>query len=168
MGIEIERKFLLATAAWRNAVGRSERLVQGYLTRADERHGYPPCSVRVRAGADAAWLNIKAAVPGIERREFEYVIPRADAEQMLAEFCPEVVEKIRHHVLHAGMTFEVDEFLGANAGLIVAELELPSAGAAFARPPWLGKEVSDMIRYYNLNLLQHPYSCWSETERAGN
>jgi adenylate cyclase len=166
MAVEIERKFLVADDGWRAAVTRSQRLVQGYLTRACA--DGPPCSVRIRIGAEQAWLNIKSAVAGVERREYEYAIPRPDAEQMLAEFCNRVVEKIRHYVPHAGRTFEIDEFFGDNAGLVVVELELESADERFDRPHWLGREVSDKRRYYNLHLLDHPYSRWSAAERAGD
>jgi adenylate cyclase len=165
MGIEIERKFLVADERWRAEAVHSQRLVQGYLTPAE---AGLPCSVRVRIGGESAWLNIKSAVAGIERREYEYAIPVADAERMLAEFCAGTVDKIRHEVPHGGQLFEVDEFLGANAGLVVAEIELASVDAAFNRPAWLGREVSDRRRYYNLHLLQHPYGRWSEAERAGD
>lgn len=164
MGVEFERKFLLAGGEWRDSVVASQRLVQGYLTAP----GRGECSVRVRIGDGEAWLNVKSAVAGVERLEFEYAIPPADAGQMLARFCPATVEKIRHHVPYGGALFEIDEFLGANAGLIVAEIELPAADAAFARPAWLGREVSDKRRYYNLHLLEHPYSTWNAAERAGD
>ncbi len=164
MPTEIERKFLVTDGGWRQSCTRSQRLVQGYLTRP----GAAACSVRVRIGGDSAWLGIKSAVAGVERREYEYRIPPADAEAMLAEFCAGVVEKVRHHVDHGGRTFEIDEFFGDNAGLIVAELELETADAAFDRPEWLGREVSDKPRYYNLHLLEHPYSAWSAAERAGD
>jgi adenylate cyclase len=171
MGIEIERKFLLADDSWRGSVTHSQRLIQGYLSgpaAGDVRPaGKAGCSVRVRIGGEAAWLNIKSAVAGVERAEYEYAIPRTDAEQMLDRFCAGVVEKIRHHVPHAGRTFEIDEFAGDNAGLIVAELELEAADVRFERPAWLGREVSDQIRYYNLHLLEHPYSSWSAAERNG-
>jgi len=124
--------------------------------------------VRVRIGGERAWLNIKSAIAGIERREYEYAIPPADAEKMIAEFCPVVVEKIRHHVPAGRAMFEVDEFLGDNAGLVVAEVELQSPTEEFPRPPWLGLEVSDRPRYYNVHLLQHPYSRWNARERAGD
>ena len=123
--------------------------------------------MRVRIAGDLAWLNIKSAMAGIERREYEYAIPAADAEHMLGEFCDGVVGKIRHYVPYRGWTFEVDEFLGDNAGLIVAEMELEAATEPFERPPWLGREVSDKPRYYNLHLLDHPYSRWSAAERDG-
>ena len=183
MAVEIERKFLVASDGWRATVQRSLRLVQGYLTAAGARaahaeatgeQGKPQlggagaaCSVRVRIGGDHAWLNIKSAIAGVERREYEYSIPISDAERMLAEFCPVRVEKIRHYVAFAGAMFEVDEFLGDNTGLVVAELELQSQTDEFPRPPWLGQEVSDRPRYYNMNLLQYPYSRWNARERAG-
>ena len=165
MAVEIERKFLVASDDWRSQSQRSQRLVQGYLT--PPQSGGGACSVRVRIGGERAWLNIKSAIAGIERREYEYAIPPADAEKMIAEFCPVVVEKIRHHVPAGRAMFEVDEFLGDNAGLIVAELELQSQTGQFPRPSWLGLEVSDLRRYYNVNLLQHPYSSWNARERAG-
>jgi adenylate cyclase len=165
MGTEIERKFLLASADWRRSVTRSERLIQGYLTSPAHRSR---CSVRVRIGGDKAWLNIKSAVSGIERREYEYIVPRDDADRMIHEFCERVIEKVRHHVPHGSHTYEIDEFFGDNAGLVVAELELDAADAAFERPYWLGREVSDRRRYYNLHLLDHPYSQWSAAERAGD
>jgi len=192
MATEIERKFLVVGDDWKTQTQRSQRLVQGYLTSGsspsipkaiDGREGPRPnaadgrerppspagarCSVRVRIGGDRAWLNIKSAIAGIERREYEYAIPPPDAQRMLAEFCPAVVEKIRHHVPFAGALFEVDEFLGDNAGLLVAEIELQSPTDEYPRPSWLGPEVSDRPRYYNVNLLQHPYSRWNARERAG-
>ena len=177
MAVEIERKFLVVGDDWRAQTQRSQRLVQGYLTRSEVSDGQErplpdgaraACSVRVRIGGDRAWLNIKSAIAGIERREYEYAIPPADAERMIAEFCPVVVEKIRHHVPAGRAMFEVDEFLGDNAGLVVAEVELQSPTEEFPRPPWLGLEVSDRLRYYNVHLLQYPYSRWNARERAGD
>ena len=168
MGVEIERKFLLAGDAWRAQVVRSERMQQGYLIDAAAlRAGGVRCSVRVRIAGEGAWLNIKSAVHGIERREYEYAIPLADAQRQLAEFCAARVEKTRHYVPHGGYTFEIDEFDGDNAGLIVAELELPAVDAAFDRPDWLGAEVSDQPRYYNIHLIHHPYARWSAAEKSG-
>jgi adenylate cyclase len=167
MATEIELKFLLASDAWREAVERSQPMKQGYLTRTGSSARAPACSVRLRIAGDLAWINIKSATAGIERLEYEYAIPVADAEQMLGEFCDSVVEKIRHYVPYSGRLFEVDEFLGENAGLIVAELELEGTTEQFERPKWLGREVSDKPRYYNLHLLDHPYSRWSTAEREG-
>jgi adenylate cyclase len=160
VAIEIERKFLLAGDAWRSAVQRSQRLAQGYL-------GGERVSVRVRIGGVQAWLTIKARVRGSSRLEFEYPIPVEDAEQLLAELSlPGRIEKIRHHVVVGGMLWEVDEFLGDNAGLVVAEIELPAVDHSFERPSWLGAEVTEHTRYYNSALAEHPYSRWTAAERA--
>lgn len=162
MPTEIERKFLVRGDAWRSGVSRSENMAQAYLA------GPPAarCSVRVRIAGDAAYLNIKSAAHGIERDEYEYAIPRDHAQRMLETIAGARVEKMRHHVDVAGHLFEVDEFIGENAGLIVAEIELDRADAEFPRPEWLGAEVSHLPRYYNLNLATHPYVRWSDDERA--
>ncbi len=168
MGIEIERKFLLRDARWRESVTHRVRMIQGYLVDARTVNaGGAKSSVRVRIEGDEARLNVKSATLGIEREEFEYLIPRGDAERMLASLCDGVLEKTRHYVPHAGRTYEIDEFSGENTGLVVAELELEVADVPFARPDWLGTEVSTLRRYYNLNLIAYPYSRWSEAERAG-
>jgi adenylate cyclase len=167
MGVEIERKFLLASDAWRAQVSRSQRLVQGYLVSAAAvTTGAARSSVRVRIGGDQAWLNIKSSTLGVARQEYEYEVPLADAESMLARLCDGVVEKIRHYVAHANHEFEIDEFFGANDGLVVAELELDAIDEPYERPDWLGQEVSH-ARYYNLNLIAHPYSAWTAAEREG-
>ena len=158
---EIERKFLLRNDDWRAQVSRSEPMLQGYLAGPPAAH----CSVRVRVAGEAAMLNIKSAVAGIVRDEYEYAIPLADARGMLATLARHSVEKVRHYVDVDGHVFEIDEFGGANAGLVVAEIELDAADAAFPRPHWLGREVSALLRYYNLNLAAHPYASWSEAER---
>lgn len=166
MGIEIERKFLLSDDSWRQLPSRSERIAQGYLVGAQAlRDGAARASVRVRRTGERAWLNIKSAQLGIERAEFEYPMPLVDAEQMLAELCDGVLEKIRHHVVVDGTLFEIDEFFGDNAGLVVAEVELTAPDAPFPRPSWLGREVSHLVRYYNVNLIDHPYANWSHDER---
>jgi adenylate cyclase len=168
MGMEIERKFLLASDAWRSQVSRSQRLVQGYLVSAHlVTSGASKSSVRVRIGGEQAWLNIKSSTLGVARQEYEYEVPLADAEAMLARLCDGVVEKIRHYVAHANHEFEIDEFFGANDGLVVAELELDSVDEAYERPDWLGAEVSELPRYYNLNLIAYPYSAWTAAEREG-
>ncbi|SEO74987.1 adenylate cyclase [Luteibacter sp. UNC138MFCol5.1] len=168
MGVEIERKFLLAGDGWRVLVERSERMAQGYLVGAAAiAGGMAKASVRVRLADGRAWLNIKSATLGIERHEFEYPVPPDDAEQLLRELCDGVVEKVRHHVMIEGAHFEIDEFLGENTGLVVAEVELPSVDARFPRPAWLGAEVSEQARYYNVNLIDRPYAAWSVAEREG-
>jgi adenylate cyclase len=167
VAIEIERKFLLANDGWRAGIERSEPIAQGYLVGAQAlRDGTARASVRARLAGTQAWLNIKAARLGIERAEFEYPIPADDARDLLATLCDGVLEKTRHHVRVDGVLFEVDEFAGDNRGLIVAEVELPAVDAPFPRPPWLGREVSTLARYYNVNLIAHPYRQWSPAERA--
>lgn len=167
MAIEIERKFLLASDDWRASVERSEPMAQGYLVGAQAlRAGYAHASVRVRLASDLAWLNIKAATSGIARAEFEYAIPASDARTLLATLCDGVLEKTRHYVRVDGVLFEIDEFLGDNLGLVVAEVELPTVDAPYPQPPWLGREVSTQTRYYNVNLIAHPYRQWTPAERA--
>ena len=167
MAIEIERKFLLANDGWRAGIERSEAIAQGYLVGAQAlRDGTARASVRARLAGTQAWLNIKAARLGIERAEFEYPIPVDDARDLLATLCDGVLEKTRHHVRVDGALFEVDEFEGDNRGLVVAEIELPAVDAPFPRPSWLGREVSTLTRYYNVNLIAHPYRQWSPAERA--
>lgn len=154
MGIEIEHKFLVADDSWRQAATRQTRFSQGYLSRD------PARTVRVRIAGDAAFLTIKGETRGASRAEFEYAIPVADAQQLLALSDGPVVEKIRHLCPHEGMTWEVDEFLGANAGLVVAEIELAAEGQAFARPAWLGAEVTGDARFVNANLAVKPFTSW--------
>ena len=167
MAIEIERKFLLANDDWRAGVESSEPIAQGYLVGAQAlRDGTARASVRARLAGTQAWLNVKAARLGIERAEFEYPIPVDDARSLLATLCDGVLEKTRHHVRVDGVLFEVDEFAGDNHGLVVAEVELPAVDAPFPRPSWLGREVSALTRYYNVNLIAHPYRQWSPAERA--
>jgi adenylate cyclase len=166
MGIEIERKFLLANDDWRAAVTHSKHIAQGYLIGVRAlRDGTARASVRVRISGEQAWLNIKSVELGIARAEYELPLPLNDAQSMLATLCDGVLEKTRHHVEIDGWLFEIDEFQGSNSGLLVAEIELPAADAVFPRPGWLGREVSDLARYYNVNLIEHPFAKWSIDER---
>ncbi|HEX7081911.1 MAG TPA: CYTH domain-containing protein [Gammaproteobacteria bacterium] len=160
MGREIERKFLVSGDEWRRAAVRTERMSQGYLANG------PRASVRVRVGAERAWLNIKVGGLVAVREEFEYPIPVADAEALLAASPEPRIEKTRHFVPYAGLEWEVDEFHGRNAGLVVAEIELEHEGQHFARPPWIGAEVTHLTRYYNVKLVEHPYCAWSDAERG--
>ena len=154
MGVEIERKFLLQGDAWRG-LGQAVLLRQGYLSSARER------VVRVRIEGEQAMLTIKGANVGATRGEWEYPIPLADAAELLDGLCEQpLIEKVRHRIEHAGMVWEVDEFLGANAGLVVAEIELASEDQPFEKPEWIGVEVSGDARYYNANLIRHPFSQW--------
>jgi adenylate cyclase len=168
MGIEIERKFLVANDAWRTAVTGSMHIAQGYLVGVSAlRDGTARASVRVRISGEQAWLNIKSVELGVSRAEYEVPLPLADAQTMLETLCDGVLEKTRHHVSVDGWLFEIDEFHDDNNGLIVAEIELPAADASFPRPAWLGAEVSHLARYYNVNLFEHPFANWSSEERDG-
>jgi adenylate cyclase len=166
MGIEIERKFLLANDDWRSAVTERKHIAQGYLVDVHAlRNGTARASVRVRISGEQAWLNIKSVQLGISRAEYELPLPLSDAQTMLETLCDGVLEKTRHHVEVDGWLFEVDEFHGDNKGLFVAEIELPASDATFPRPSWLGREVSDLERYYNVNLIERPYNEWRAEER---
>ena len=168
MGKEIERKFLLTGEGWREGIESSMPITQGYLMGAAGLvAGHARASVRLRIAGSEAWLNIKSSVRGIERAEFEYPVPVADAREMLDTLCDGKVEKTRHHVHVDGTVFEIDEFTGANHGLVVAEVELDHAGEEIPRPSWLGREVSDEKRYYNVFLLDHPFTQWTDAERLG-
>ena len=160
MGIEIERKFLVAGEGWRDAAVRSVRMAQGYINdMAALREGRQNASVRVRIAGDAAFLNLKSRDPGHTRQEFDYPIPLTDARKLM-KLAGHPVAKRRHWIDYQGFTWEVDEFLGDNVGLVVAEIELPAVDAPFSRPPWLGREVTDDQRYYNNHLAEHPYRSW--------
>ncbi len=163
MHVEIERKFLVRGEAWRRDVERSEAMEQGYLARS-EGHGagYPGCSVRVRRAGDVAHLNVKSREPGMRRVEFEFPIDAAQASALLAAFCPVRVVKTRHHVVHAGAHWEVDEFEGANAGLVVAEIELQSMDQRVALPCWAGIELTQELRFYNAALANQPFHAWPD------
>lgn len=166
MGIEIERKFLLQNDLWRSQIQHSERMVQGYLVGAQAvRDGSANASVRIRVAGEKAWLNIKSASLGIQRDEYEYSVPLADAEAMLSSLCKGTLAKLRHHVVVEGSLFEIDEFLDDNHGLIVAEVELDAPDMNYPRPSWLGREVSALARYYNVNLITYPYIRWTQAER---
>jgi adenylate cyclase len=155
MAEEIERKFLLRNEDWRGlAPGRA--YVQGYLA------GNEKCSVRVRIAGHRATLNIKSAAAGACRSEYEYEIPLADAQRMLDMFVARnaLIEKTRYRIEYKGFCWEIDEFHGGNQGLVVAEIELEREDQAFAKPAWIGEEVTHDPRYYNVNLARAPYSEW--------
>ena len=168
MGIEIERKFLVSGNAWRDAAHKVVPMAQGYINdQAAMDSGAMKASVRVRIAGDEAFLNLKSRELGHTRQEYDYAIPVGDARGLLALCVGGLVDKRRHYVMHEGHLWEVDEFLGDNAGLVVAEIELSSADETFARPDWLGAEVTDASRYYNLALATRPYLQWNADERAG-
>ncbi|MGQ9658947.1 MAG: CYTH domain-containing protein [Thermochromatium sp.] len=157
MAYEIERKFLVVGEGWRDQVEDATRLVQGYLTE-DAR-----TTVRVRICGTRAWLTLKGQTQGISRLEFQYPIPIDEAEILLRELAVlPLIEKTRYRVRHGGHVWELDVFAGANAGLVLAELELERVDEAFERPDWLGAEVSDDPRYFNVNLARYPYGNWRQ------
>ena len=156
MGVEIERKFLPASDGWRE-LGEPTLLRQGYLS-AD-----PTRTVRVRIDGERAFLTIKGKSVGATRGEWEYPIPVAEAAELLDTLCQQpLVEKYRRRIAVGAHTWEVDEFLGANAGLVVAEIELASEDEAFEKPDWIGREVTGEARYFNSNLIRHSYSQWKD------
>jgi len=154
MAKEVERKFLVRGDAWR-ALSQGTTYRQGYLNSAKER------TVRVRTAGDKAYLTVKGLTIGATRAEYEYEIPFADGKAMLDTLAEKpLIEKKRYRIGAGDLTWEIDEFLGDNAGLIVAEVELESEDQDFARPAWLGDEVTDDPRYYNANLVRNPFSRW--------
>jgi adenylate cyclase len=154
MAKEIERKFLVEGDAWR-ALAKGTNYRQGYLNSAKER------TVRVRTAEDKAFLTIKGLTVGATRAEYEYEIPFDEGKAMLDALAEKpLIEKKRYKIPAGGLTWEIDEFLGDNAGLIVAEVELKSEDQAFERPLWLGDEVTGDPRYYNANLIKKPFTRW--------
>lgn len=166
MAIEIERKFLVRSDAWRVQAESVQPMAQAYLNDAGAlRDGRQNVSMRVRISGETAMLNIKSNELGASRQEFEYPIPLVDANALLALSVGGRVEKNRHTLTYAGYLWEIDEFLGDNAGLVVAEIELTALDECFDLPDFIGAEVTDELRYYNLNLASRPYSQWSEQEK---
>ena len=155
MAKEIEHKFLLANDNWRKSTQKSVEYKQGYL------NSLPTSSIRIRISDHYAWLNIKSATVGNERREYEYEIPLQDAEEIISTLCAKpIIEKTRHFVTVGDHLWEIDEFAGENEGLIVAEIELSENGESFTKPTWIGQEVTHDLRYYNNNLVKNPYKKW--------
>lgn len=142
MGIEIERKFLVTSDDWRADAGPGDRYCQGFLAKG--RLG----SVRVRRAGCCATVTVKGRRQGITRSEYEYAIPVHDAEEMLRELCAKpLIEKVRHDVEHAGVTWEVDVYCGDATGLVLAEVELDRADQSLVAPEWVGEEVTHDLRY---------------------
>ncbi|AXT48625.1 MULTISPECIES: CYTH domain-containing protein [Chromobacterium] len=153
MAVEIERRFIVVGDDWRGlAPGVQYR--QGYLSVEKER------TVRVRVVGDQAWLTLKSNISNVSRHEFEYPVPLADAQTIMGAMCPMVVDKLRHRIEHGGFIWEVDEFFGDNAGLVLAEIELPDESTPFDKPAWIGEEVTEDGRYTNAYLSKTPYSRW--------
>ena len=157
MAFEIERKFLVTGDAWRG-LAEPLRIRQGYVATKDG------TTVRVRVVGNEAFLTLKDHAVGLVRHEFEYPIPRDDAETILDTMCGDLVEKNRYRIpaKEPGLVWEVDEFFGANAPLVTAEIELPNERTVVELPEWIGREVTDDHRYKNNNLATHPYAEWRE------
>ena len=154
MAKEIERKFLVKDSWQPQSAGI--KIAQGYLSTVPER------TVRVRIKGDKGYLTIKGKNVGVSRAEYEYEIPRQDAEEMLQLAEQPILVKTRYLEQQGEFTWEVDVFAGENQGLVVAEIELPTEDAEFSRPAWLGQEVSGDVRYYNANLIKCPFSLWKK------
>jgi adenylate cyclase len=152
MGVEIERKFLVRSDEWRGLSRFSERLRQGYLCWAEN----GKAEIRIRCAESRAFITIKGK-GGLLRSEFEYGIPRDDGEKILSIFCQSsLIDKFRHELEHEGVTWYIDEFLGNNSGLVLAEVELESADQTIDLPGWVGKEVTEAPRYRNANIAANP------------
>jgi len=161
MSLEIERKFLVRSDAWRKSVIRHTKIRQAYLDSTAK------VSIRVRIKDDSsAILTLKSRSSKLRRREFEYAIPTLDAEELISLRRSYIIEKVRHIVPYGNLNWEVDVFSGENQGLIVAEIELPDENHQIELPPWIGPEVTGQDRYYNGTLAQHPYRSWLHHDAA--
>ena len=155
MGIEIERKFLVNKTIWQATEKPVPQFFrQGYL------HASPDKTIRVRQTDTQGFLTIKGRSTGATRLEFEYEIPAAEAAELLDNFAVSEIIKNRYKIVIADKCWEIDDFLGDNAGLLLAEIELQSEAETFVLPDWIAEEVTDDVRYYNSNLSQHPYKNW--------
>lgn len=163
MAREIERKFLLSNTDWKAVAHQKTHFAQGYLTPLD---GKVKSSVRVRIEGNQANINIKSLEIGLSRDEYEYAIELSDAQKMLKTLAVgPVIEKYRYLVDFAGHIWEIDEFMGDNAGLVVAEVEMDSETEAVVLPDWAGREVTNEKRFYNISLSSYPFSSWTNEEK---
>ncbi len=152
---EIEHKYLVDKIAWKSVTpDKSHHILQGYLSTD------PEMTIRVRIWDDKGFITIKGKTHGATRLEYEYEIPFTHATELLASFCTNNIEKMRHVVTHDNMLWEVDEFEGLNEGLLVAEIELSSEEEKYSLPPWIDKDVTDDMRYANSNLSEKPFTTW--------
>lgn len=158
MGKEIEYKYLVLSDAYKN-LGTRTYYKQGYLSTDKER------TVRVRIIDGCGYITVKGRTQGATRTEFEYEIPKEDANLMLDTLCIKpLIEKYRYKIPIDALTWEVDEFLNENQGLVIAEIEVPREGYLIEKPDWIGEEVTGDVRYYNSNLIHHPYTKWKNNE----
>ena len=154
MAIEIERKFLVKEKPF-SIAKRSLKINQGYIINEKSK------VIRIREKGDDYFLTIKGNNIGISRLEYDFPISKEDAKELIFHFCKTtLIEKTRHYIEHKGHTWEVDEFHGKNNGLIVAEIELESEDEKFEIPDWVGEEVTQDDRYYNMNLAIRPFTSW--------
>jgi CYTH domain-containing protein len=161
MALETERKFLVKGHEWQS-LGKAIPYAQGYLSTERGR------TVRVRIAGTKSYLTVKGPVRGITREEFEYEIPIEDAKIMMTLCTGNRIEKTRTKIRIGRHVWEVDEFSGANTGLVLAEVELSDPREHVEPPEWIGPEVTGDPRYYNSNLARHPYSEWETSPRQGN
>ncbi|MBC8207189.1 MAG: CYTH domain-containing protein [Kiritimatiellales bacterium] len=162
MKMEIERKFRVVGDEWRVIADAGLRCEQGYIL-----SGPDQITVRVRRIGDKGFLTLKGVAEGISRPELEYEVPVAEAEYMLENFCADqIVSKTRFLVGIGGFTWEIDEFLGQNQGLVLAEIELESEDQVFPVPDWLGEDVSFDFRYTNASLAAHPFAEWKNSSKS--
>jgi adenylate cyclase len=159
MGIEIERKFLIKKDQWEKARKPAPAFYkQGYLSTD------PAKTIRVRVSGTTAFLTVKGISKGLSRKEFEYAIPLTDANDLLEDFSVTQISKRRYRINYQGKLWEVDEFMGENEGLILAEIELTHEAETFSLPPWIDKEVTEDARYYNSFLSLKPFRTWKSRE----
>lgn len=155
MATEIEHKYLVIKDIWENVIpDKSVEIKQAYLLTDPEK------TIRVRTKGNVGFITVKGKSNGASRLEFEYEIPIDDANELINKFCSNLIEKTRHILIHDNKTWEVDEFKGLNAGLIVAEIELNSEDENYSIPDWIDKNVTDDLRYANSNLSIKPFSTW--------
>lgn len=165
MAREIERKFLVKGDSWKTLAHQQTQFAQGYLN--DIKQAGAKSSVRVRIEGEVANINIKSLEIGLSRDEYEYPIDLKDAQNMLKTLAVgPVIEKVRYLVSFEQHLWEIDEFLGDNSGLIVAEVEMRSEDEAVILPPWIGQEVTNIPRFYNVSLSQKPYKDWTPHEKS--
>jgi len=159
MPLEIERKYLVRNDSWRTQ-GKGARYRQGYLSTD------PARNVRVRVGDGRGFITVKGLTANMARPEYEYAIPVEDANEMLDTLCLKpIIEKVRYNIEYAGLLWEVDEFEGENAGLVIAEVELAVADQTISLPDWVGEEVTGDARYYNASLIANPFTTWGAASR---
>ncbi|WP_274476378.1 CYTH domain-containing protein [Mangrovimonas aestuarii] len=155
--IEIERKYLVLSDAFKKEASKQKRIVQGFL------NTHPERTVRVRLVGEDGVITVKgkSSKDGLSRFEWEKLIPKSEAEALLALCEPGVIEKVRYDVPFGNHLFEVDEFFGDNEGLIITEIELSSVDENFDKPKWLGQEVTGQTKYYNSQLSKQPFKTWN-------